>query len=150
MTQSRKCIAAVVWCWQAGKEAASHCFHKALDGLKCLYFLHCQYVGLKLTAKLGDVCSRFTVPQLQTFFYLRNSLCSLFCYQLLPSFKDPLSNLVPLCSPLWFTRTFPAVFSHFTQIPASCVCCLDRSFSPVLVKYHSMAFWTFLMHGRNK
>lgn len=144
-------MAAVAWCWQAGKEAASHFFHKALDGFKWLYFLMCQYVGLKPAAKLGDVCFRFTVPQLQTFSIWEIPSVLHFvtnCY--LPS--STLCRTWFLSVPHYGLPGPPQQFclTRLTEILASCVCCPDGSFYPVLLRYQLMAFWTLLVHRRNK
>lgn len=121
-------MAAVAWCWQAGKEATRHFFQKALYGLKWLYFLTCQYVGLKLTAKLGGVCFRFTVPQLQTFSIRKiPSVLHFFTHCCLPLKMLCQTGFLPVPHRGRPRRPQQSCLTHLTQLPTSCMYCPGRS-----------------------
>lgn len=79
--------------------------------------------GIETDCQTGRCVLQVRCSPASDLFYLRNSFCSPLCYQLLPSGKDPLSNLVPPCSPLWFVKTSPAVLSHPSH-PNSCFLCV--------------------------
>lgn len=142
---------------QAGKEATSHFFQKDLYGLKWLYFLMCQYVGLKLTAKLGDICFRFTVPQLQTISIWKSpSVLHFFTHCCLP-----LKTLCQTCFlpiPHHDKRRPPqqSCLTHLTQLPTSCMYCPVRSLpSSAQISVHCLLELDYhqsslCIHRRNK